>query len=96
MTTATINGKRKSISMSEKATLLSVSQIEGEPGYIVSSGSDKSKSYRVSEDVQHCNCEAWGTCSHRIAATTFKASQPRRVVTCGFCSGYHASSACWL
>lgn len=75
MTNATINGKRQLMSIYEKAKLLNVSRIPGEAGYVVSSGSDPRKSYRVSEDCQHCNCDAYGRCSHLIAAGLFRSEE---------------------
>lgn len=97
MTQATVNGKQVKMTMWEKATLLNVSQIPGEPGYSVSSGSDEHTSYRVSEDCGTCRCDAYGMCCHRIAARAFKASrQPSRPATCDHCGGYHASSTCYL
>lgn len=95
MTQTMINGKSVRLSMADKAKLLQVSQIAGEAGYIVSSGSTANKSYRVSDDCSQCNCESYGQCSHKIAAHTFKMSQqPRRVATCCYCGGYHSSSNC--
>ena len=68
MTYATINGKRREMSIYEKAMLLNVSRIEGEKGFVVTSGSDPRKAYRVSEDARTCTCQSYTLCCHKIAA----------------------------
>ena len=70
MTQATINGKKVSMTVYQKAKLLNVSRIAGEEGFIVSSGSDPHTSYRVTENCRFCSCQTESAfkCSHRIAA----------------------------
>ena len=90
-----IDNKTVRMNKFQKAKLLHVSQIEGEPGYIVSSGTEPHKSYRVSEDCTECNCDTHGLCSHMIAAYTYVMSQfPRAIVRCCYCTLNHYSGIC--
>lgn len=75
MTTATIENKKVSLSVYAKAALLSVFEVPGQAGYIVTSGSDAHKAYQVSEDGRACNCESRVLCAHRIAAMRYKEEQ---------------------
>jgi hypothetical protein len=85
MTTATINNKRVSLTVYAKAALLSVFEVPGQEGYIVSSGSDAHKAYHVSADGNACRCDSRVLCSHRIAVRRYKEEQntPLRSEVCG-------------
>lgn len=70
-TVATLNGKRVSLSVEEKARLLTVSVIPGEHAFKVSSGSKPGRTYKVTHDGRYatgCECESCGgRCCHRVA-----------------------------
>lgn len=71
MTTYSLEGKTRELTISEKAALLVVSMIVGMSGvFAVSSGSRKNVVYQVRHDghkAVSCNCAAMGRCSHMEA-----------------------------
>jgi len=71
MTTMTLNGKRVTLTVSEKAKLLTVFDIHEEGRLAVTSGSRENDAYVVRHDGQHsqyCPCGAYiAKCAHRVA-----------------------------
>jgi hypothetical protein len=94
MATMIINNKPVRMNKFQKARLLNVSQIEGEPGYVVSSGTEPHKSYRVSADCTECNCDAHVPCSHLIAAYTYWMESHTRAPRCIYCAMNHYAAIC--
>jgi hypothetical protein len=71
MTTATVNGKRITMTIEEKARLLTVIDIHEEGHMAVTSGSVPTDAYVLRHDgyrSQYCPCGAYTTrCAHRAA-----------------------------
>ncbi len=71
MTQMTLNGKRVTLTVSEKAKLLTVFDIHEAGRLAVTSGSRENDAYVVRHDGQHsqyCPCGAYiAKCAHRVA-----------------------------
>ena len=81
-TTMILNQKRVSLSIEEKARLLTVFDIN-EPGRLaVTSGSKPNTAYVVHHDgkhVTHCPCKSTGLCAHKVAGDWYLEAQARAV-----------------
>ena len=70
MTTAVVNERKVQMTITEKAHMLQVFDIN-EPGKLaVTSGSQANVAYVVSHNgqrVTHCPCKAFGRCCHMVA-----------------------------
>ena len=73
MTTATIENKKVTLSIEDKAHTLQVFEIGEEYKLAVTSGSELGKAYVVSHNgqyVTHCPCKAYTSrCCHAVAGT---------------------------
>lgn len=70
MTTATINRKRVTLTIQNKAHLLTVFSINEANRLAVTSGSEPNTAYVVRHDgrqATYCPCKAYGYCSHKQA-----------------------------